>query len=405
MSSALEVTVAIVGAGPVGATLAAALAAEGIRAAVIDAQPLPPMELPAFDGRCYAIAAGSRPVLERAGVWQRLPEPPCPIETIRVQDGEPGEAPSPLSLTFRARESGCEAFGWMVEARSLRVALNARLPGLPALSVFAPAALRLATRSEEGVLIELTTGQRIAARLLVAAEGRGSPLRRAAGIPTTGLDYRQWGLVGAFAHERPHRNTALEQFLPNGPFAQLPLAHAPEGAPFPHASSFVWSDRSEIAQRMLALDEEAFSRELARRLGGALGAVRAIGRRWSYPLSALHAHRYVDVRLALVGDAAHGIHPIAGQGLNLGLRDAETLARLVAEALAAGEDPGGPRLLARYQAERRPAALLMLGATHVLERLFGNRIPPLRLARRVGIAAVDRIAPLKRGFARVAMGL
>lgn len=405
MSKSLDVTVAIVGAGPVGATLAAALAAGGVRCAVIDAAPLPPMEMPAFDGRCYAVAAGSRPVLEAAGVWAHLPEPPCPIESILVADGEPGRPPSPLSLTFRAAETGAEAFGWMVEARSLRVALNARLPALPGLSVFAPATARVVSRGPDGVALALSTGETVEARLLVAAEGRGSPLRGASGIRTSGLDYAQIGMVGAFAHERPHGNRALEMFLPNGPFAQLPLAHAPEGAAFPHASAFVWSDRTDIARRMLALDDAAFSRELGRRTGGLLGGVAVVGRRWSYPLSALAAQRYTAERLALVGDAAHGIHPIAGQGLNLGFRDVGALAELVLEAVAAGQDPGGAALLARYQAARRPAAMAMLGATHALEKLFGNRFPPVRAARRLGIAAVDRIGPLKRAFARQAMGL
>ena len=405
MSKTLDVTVAIVGAGPVGATLAAALAATGVRCAVIDSAPLPPMELPAFDGRCYAVAAGSRPVLEAAGVWDRLPEPPCPIQSIRVADGEPGRPPSRLGLTFRAAEAGAEAFGWMVEARSLRIALNARLPHLEALSVFAPATATVISRGPDGVTLELSSGEIVEARLLVAAEGRGSPLREAAGIRTSGLDYGQIGMVGAFAHERPHGNQALEMFLPNGPFAQLPLARAPEGSAFPHASAFVWSERSAIARRMLELDDAGFSREVGRRTGGMLGEVAVIGRRWSYPLTALAAQRYTAERLALVGDAAHGIHPIAGQGLNLGFRDVGALAELVTAAVAAGEDPGGAALLARYQAARRPAAMAMLGATHALEKLFGNRFPPIRAARRLGIAAVDRIGPLKRAFARQAMGL
>ncbi|MDT8294043.1 UbiH/UbiF/VisC/COQ6 family ubiquinone biosynthesis hydroxylase [Roseomonas mucosa] len=400
MTKRIEVEACVMGAGPVGATLATTLAAAGLEVAVVDTAPLPPMERPEFDGRAYAIAASSRNLLEAAGIWARLPDEPCPITRIRVADGRPGEPASPLDLHFDAADLGEPAFGWMVEARSLRVALNAALPGLPRLHVFAPAQPTV-TRTAEGALVALADGTQIAARLVVGAEGRRSPLRRAAGIGTAGLDYHQTGMVFAIAHERPHGNLALEQFLPNGPFAQLPLAGTPE---HPHASAIVWSDRSPLATRFMAMDDAALSREILRRLGSHLGAVRVIGRRWSYPLTAMQAARFVDTRLALVGDAAHGIHPIAGQGLNLGFRDVAALAECAIEAHHAGQDPGSVEVLARYQAARRPDALLMLGATHALERLFGNDLPPLRLARRLGIAAVDRLPPLKRFFARRAMG-
>ena len=401
MTTPLEVEVCILGAGPVGATLAAALAAGGVRAAVVDAAPLPPMEMPAFDGRAYAIALTSRRLLDAAGVWENLPEEPCPILGIQVADGRPGEHASPLSLHFDHAELGGEPFGWMVEARSLRVALNARLPSLPELSVFAPATATV-ERSAEKVSIRLSSGQEIRARLVVGAEGRQSPLRQAAGIPVTRLDYHCLGIVGAVAHERPHHNQALEQFLPHGPFAQLPMHGIPGHQ---HVSAIVWTERTAVAKRCLALDDAAYGRQIAARMGDRLGAVTPIGRRWSYPLTAMHAARYTAERLALVGDAAHGIHPIAGQGLNLGFRDVAALAEMVVAAVRAGEDPGGPALLARYQAARRPDSLMMLGATHVLERLFTSRLPPVRMARRLGIAAVDRLPALKRFFAARALGL
>jgi len=406
MTEALDVAACIIGAGPVGATLAATLAAAGLPTAVVDSAPLPPMELPDFDGRAYAIALTSKRLLEAAGVWEHLPMPPCPIRTIRVADGRPGEPASPLTLHWRAEEVSEEPFGFMVEARSLRVALNARLPRMPDLAVFAPAQAE-AERRAEGALVRLSTGQRITARLVVAAEGRNSPLRRQAGIRAATLDYRQIGMVGAFAHALPHHNVALEQFLPHGPFAQLPLSGPGRfgTAELPHASAFVWADRTEIARRMLALDGAAFGRELRRRLGDHLGAIHPIGRRWSYPLSALHVSRWTDTRLALIGDAAHGVHPIAGQGLNLGFRDVAALAEEVIAAWNAGADPGAPEVLARYQARRRPDTLLMLSGMHALERLFGNDIAPVRWARRLGIAAVDRMPALKRAFARQAMGL
>ncbi len=410
MTTRPEVAVCILGAGPVGATLAATLAAAGIPTAVVDAQPLPPMELPDFDGRAYAIALTSKRLLEAAGVWEKLPEPPCPIHGIRVADGRPGERASRLSLQFEAAEVSEEPFGYMVEARSLRVGLNARLPGMPNLQVFAPATATVERRAERAT-VRLSTGEELEAGLVVAAEGRNSPLRRQAGIRTAVLDYHQIGMVGAFAHEKPHRNFALEQFLPNGPFAQLPLSGpggfgpGEDASVYPHASAFVWADRTAIAQRMLALDDEGFGRELKRRLGDHLGEIRPIGRRWSYPLSALHVERWTDTRLALIGDAAHGVHPIAGQGLNLGFRDVAALAEEVIAAWHAGTDPGGAAVLARYQRRRRPDTLLMLSGMHALERLFGNDIAPVRWARRLGIAAVDRMPALKRAFARQAMGL
>ncbi|MCW8088006.1 UbiH/UbiF/VisC/COQ6 family ubiquinone biosynthesis hydroxylase [Sabulicella glaciei] len=406
MSSEIECPVAIVGAGPVGATLAAALAARGVPCAVVDAQPLPPMEVAGFDGRAYAIALASRRVLEEAGVWARLPIEPCPIEAIKVADGRVGEAPSSLDLDFDAFEVGSEPFGWMVEARALRVALNAHLPGLPGVRVFAPMTAR-AERREGGATLSLADGTVIRAQLVVGAEGRRSALREEARIRVMRHDYGQVGLVGAFAHEHPHRNRALELFLPAGPFAQLPLTDLGSfgTSTLPHASAFVWTERRAVAERVLQLDDAGFARELRRRLGDWLGVIEPIGRRWHYPLTAMHATRYVAQRLALVGDAAHGMHPIAGQGLNIGFRDVGALARLVGEAHARGQDVGRPALLARYQAERRPDALMMIGATHALERLFGNDVGVLRLARRLGIAAVDRVGPLKRFFARRAMGV
>jgi 2-octaprenyl-6-methoxyphenol hydroxylase len=289
----------------------------------------------------------------------------------------------------------------MVEARSLRVALNAHLHALPDLIVRAPAEAHT-TFGPERAIVALDGGDTtVSCRLVVAAEGRESPLRRQANISVTRWPYRQTGIVCAVAHERPHHGTALEHFLPSGPFAQLPMVPNEVAE---HVSAIVWTERTPVAQRMMTLDDHAFGREVARRLGDHLGAVRPIGRRWVYPLSALHAHRYTAPRLALVGDAAHGIHPIAGQGLNLGFRDAAALFRLVADAVHGGGDPGAPGLLARYQRARRPDNLAMLAATDALDRLFSTDLPPVRLARDLGIAAVHRLPPLKRLFMRQAMG-
>ena len=401
-----DVDVCVVGAGPVGGTLACRLQSAGVTVAIVDHAELPPMEHPDFDGRAYAVAAGSRRLLEAAGLWQELPQPTCAITDIRISDGRVGRSASRLFLHFDVRDrdakgpGGAEAMGWMVEARSLRVALNRALRDRPGLSLHAPAEA-VVEPSAGHALVHLPAGT-LRARLVVSAEGRSSRLRDAAGIRTTRLPYRQVGMVCAIAHELPHHGTALEHFLPGGPFAQLPMC-ATEGAP--NVSAIVWTERTALGERMMRLGDAAYGREVARRLGDHLGAVRLIGRRWLYPLSAMHAHRYVDHRLALVGDAAHGIHPIAGQGLNLGFRDVLALSALVIEAVGDGRDPGDPALLARYQRARRPDNLLMLAATDGLDRLFSSDSRLLRGVRDIGIAGVQRLPGLKRAFMTRAMGM
>ncbi len=396
----MDFDVCIVGAGPVGGTLACRLAQGGARVVVVDHAALPPMEHPDFDGRAYAVASGSRRLLEASGLWEALPQVPGPILDIRVSDGRLGRPASPLHLHFDHQEAEAGPFGWMVEARSLRVALNARLNDTPGVRLFAPAACEV-RRTAEGAVVSITGGPTITAGLVVAAEGRSSPLRDQAGIPVTRAPYGQRGMVCAIAHELPHDGVALEHFLPAGPFAQLPMAGTAEA---PNLSAIVWTERTALADRLIALDDATFTREVARRLGPHLGTIRLVGRRWMYPLSALHAQRYTDTRLALVGDAAHGIHPIAGQGLNLGFRDVMALSDLVLAALARDEDVGGARLLAAYQRRRRPDNLAMLAATDVLDRLFSTDNPLLRAVRDLGMAGVHRMPRLKRAFMRAAMG-
>ncbi len=395
------VDVCVVGAGPVGGALACRLAQGGLSVAVVDRAALPPMEHPSFDGRAYAIAAGSRGLLEEAGLWAALPLPAGPIEQIRVSDGKPGRPASPLFLHFDSQDLSGQPLGWMVEARSMRVALNARLHAAPGITLHAPAQATVA-RSAAGATIQLDGGHSFQARLVVAAEGRDSPLRRQAGLTAARWRYPQSGIVCAIAHENPHRNTALEHFLPAGPFAQLPMAPGEAGE---HLSAIVWTERAATAPRLMALDDAAFTAEVALRLGPHLGAIRLVGRRWIYPLSALYVHRVTAERLAVVGDAAHGIHPIAGQGLNLGLRDAIALSNLVLQAHGAGQDIGSPALLDRYGRIRRLDTVSMLLATDGLDRLFSTDNPLVRAARDLGIGAVHRLPGLKRAFMRQAMGL
>jgi 2-octaprenyl-6-methoxyphenol hydroxylase len=387
--------VAIIGAGPVGGALACRLAESGRRVALVDKAALPPMEHPDFDGRAYAIAAGSRRLLDEAGLWDALPYPPCPILDIRVTDGKVGRPASPLRLHFDHRAVGEEPFGWIIEARALRIAINRKLHGHPNILLLAPA---------ESVVTFAADAARIAvrervfcARLVVAADGRESRLRGQAGIPVTRIPYRQSAVVCAIAHERPHEGVALEHFLPGGPFAQLPMSSTADER---NLSAIVFTDSRAIVARLGQLDDARFRREVEKRLGAHLGGIRLVGKRWTYPLSAMHAARYTAPRLALAGDAAHGIHPIAGQGLNLGLRDALALADL----LAGADDPGDAGVLAAYQAERRGKNLMMLAATDGLDRLFSTGNPAVRLARDLGLAAVDRMPGLKRRFMLAAMG-
>lgn len=394
--SAGSFDIAIIGAGPVGGALACRLAASGKRVLLADHAPLPPMEHPDFDGRAYAIAQGCRTLLQAAGLWDLLPYPPCPILDIKVTDGKPGYPASPLQLQFDHRQVGDEPFGWIIEARALRIAINRRLHADPNILLLAPERVTVLREAEE-VTISTSRGQRFTARLAIAADGRNSRLRAEAGIPVTRIPYRQSAVVCAIAHEKPHHGVALEHFLPGGPFAQLPMSGLEET---PNMSAIVFTDRHAVVDRLKQLDEERFGVELRKRLGPQLGAIRPIGRRWTYPLSAMHAARYTAARLALVGDAAHGVHPIAGQGLNLGLRDAMALAELIDPA----DDPGSAEVLAAYQAARRPANLAMLAATDLLDRLFSTNNPAIRLARDVGLAAVDRMPRLKKRFMLTAMG-
>jgi 2-octaprenyl-6-methoxyphenol hydroxylase len=284
----------------------------------------------------------------------------------------------------------------MVENRELRRAQQARLASLPNVRVFAPSTVAGLERGPHRVTATLAGGQVLHAPLAVAAEGRVSPLRQAAGIGTMNWDYNQDGIVCTVEHEHPHGGVAQERFLAPGPFAILPLTG--------NRSSLVWTERRDSAAAIMALDETRFGQELARRFGDHLGAVRATGPRWSYPLSLQLAERYTAERLVLVGDSAHGIHPIAGQGLNLGLRDVATLAELLADAVRLGLDPGSGDLLARYERWRRFDTVVLAGVTDALNRLFSNDAPPLRALRDAGLGLVNQIPPLKRVFMRHAMG-
>ncbi|QDH17093.1 UbiH/UbiF/VisC/COQ6 family ubiquinone biosynthesis hydroxylase [Swingsia samuiensis] len=391
------------GAGPVGATLACRLAAAGIRVLLVDKAALPVMEDPSLDGRAYAISEGSKRLLVAAGIWDNLPASPQGIREIRVSDGRPHEAASPLFLHFESEDAPQgQNFGWMVEARDLRLAINTTLHHYKTLDIHAPDMGEF-TFHPDHVAIHLKSGKTATAQLVVAAEGRRSPLRDQARIGITKIPYNQFGIVATIAHERPHDGVALEHFLPEGPFARLPMPGTPE---HPHRSAIVWAEGTGRAHRFYDLPDHIFAREIRARMGDEdLGEITPIGRRWVYPLSAQYAQTYISHRLALAGDSAHGIHPIAGQGLNIGFRDIAVLSNILIQAHTQHKDFGDKTLLTQYQRQTRPSNMAMLAATDTLERLFGNDNPILRRIRDLGIAGVHRLPPLRRAFVKRAMGL
>ena len=388
------VDVVIGGGGMVGLALGIALAKGGLEVVVAD----PVSEADAlhagFDGRVSALAFASVRMFKALGVWESLAPHAQPIDDILVTDAKLGGAPSPFSLHFDHRELG-QPLGTIAENRHIRQALFAASRTAPNLKLVAQALIALQADAN-GVEATLANGTSVRSRLAVAADGRDSPIRAAMGIGVVGWSYPQRGIVATVHHSRPHKAVAYEHFLPSGPFAILPLTG--------NRSSLVWTERQDLAPAMMKLPKPEFDAEIARRFGDHLGKTESEELRWSYPLRFHLARSYVKPRFALAGDAAHGIHPIAGQGLNLGLKDAAALADVVLDAAALGLDIGGIGVLSRYERWRRFDSLTMAMAMDGLNRLFSNDIAPLRLARDLGMGIVDRIGPMRRFFMRHAGG-
>jgi len=379
----IDCDVAIVGGGLVGPALALALAKAGLSTAVID--PVAPARHAEadFDGRAYAIALGSARALGALGLWGVCEPSAQPIRDITV--GEGAGSPALLHFDPSARDEG--RVGWILEDRFLRGALMAALA--PAgVAHLAPAAPAEIVERAGGVTVLLEDRRQVGARLVVGADGRRSWVARSAGIGRIRWRYAQTGLVASIAHEADHAGRAHQSFFPGGPFAVLPLPG--------NRSSIVWSERDRAAEALMALDERAYEAELAARIGPRLGALRLAGPRRAYPLDLTLAERYVAPRRALVGDAAHGVHPIAGQGLNMGLRDVAALAEVLAEATRRGEDVGALPVLERYERWRRFDASAMALGMDGLNRLFSNSLPVLGGLRRAGLGLVDALPGAKR---------
>jgi 2-octaprenyl-6-methoxyphenol hydroxylase len=390
-----EVDVLIAGGGFAGLTLAVALK-QGLGPSFAVAVADPALgKSHTNDERASAIVAAARRLLDTIGVWPSIADDAQPILDMVVTDSRLDDAMRPVFLTFAGEIEPGEPFAHMIENRHLVAALEAKAKEVGV--TLQRAAVGKATREGERVLVELNDNATIAARLLTAADGARSSIRENAGIAIHGWSYDQSAIVTNVGHERNHHGRAEEHFLPAGPFAILPLKGK--------RSSIVWTEATPEAERIVALPDVDFHAELERRFKLHLGEITLVGARRMHPLGFFVARSFIAERMALVGDAAHIIHPIAGQGLNMGLKDVAALAEVIVDAVRLGLDPGGADVLERYQRWRRFDTMAMGYATDGLNRLFSNRSVMLRLVRDVGLGLVDRVPNLKRLFIREAAGL
>ncbi len=388
--------VIIAGGGLNGSALALALAGAGLQVTAIDSLPADTRTGPAFDGRAYALAHACKRLLDAIGVWPAVAGNAQPILEIKVTDGRAGEGPSPFMLQFDHAEIEESPMGWMVEDRHLRAALRQAIdatPGITQLNGRTITAQQIASQAE----VTLDDATTHAARLLIGADGQHSGTARRAGIRRMSWSYGQTALVCAIAHERPHHGIAHQFFMPPGPLAILPLPG--------NLCSTVWTETEAEAARIHSLNDDAYLDTLRPRFGGFLGQIALKGARFTYGLPFSVAHSFVADRVALVGDAAHRLHPIAGQGLNAGLKDVAALAEVLTLAHRRGEDIGRCNVLDRYQQWRRFDTASLALATDAVNRVFSNDNSLLRLGRDLGLGVVNALPGLRRGLIREATGL
>jgi len=383
----------IVGGGPVGLTMALALTrfAGGIRVALVDRRP---MAVPQ-DSRASAIAAGVRRVFEALGVWPEMAASAQPVLAMKITDSGEGDIARPLFLNFQGEVAPGEPFAHMVPNGVMTGALLKAVEGR--IEVIAPAEIAGLSVTASRARLSLKDGRSLAAPLIIAADGAQSTLRTMAGITVISHDYAQSGIVTTIGHEFEHEGVAYEHFRPAGPFASLPLPG--------RRSSLVWTERRKDAARLTAMDKADLAPIIEAVMGSTLGTVAIEERVQSFPLKMQLARSFVAPRLALIGDAAHVIHPIAGQGLNLGLKDVAALAEAVIDAMRLGLDHGADDVLARYQRWRRFDTTTMAVVTDGMNRLFSNDVAPVRALRDFGLSAVDRAGPVKDAMIRIAAGV
>lgn len=387
----LSFDVAIIGGGMVGLTAAIGLARHGFDVAVVDKSPKGDLTAVEYDGRSSALAYATCRMLDALGIWKHMEPFAQPINEIRVSDG-----PSLMHLHFDHKALGDGPLGHMVENRHTRLALYQRVEELDNIHMFLEESVSSIDRTPDNTTIQLASGIEISAQLLLGADGRGSMVRKAAGIPVSTFEYQQHGIVCSIEHEIGHQGIAHERFLPSGPFAILPLKG--------NRSSLVWTEKSHLVDTIMQLSDRAFEAEVQRRVGDFLGNATPVGGRWAYPLSLQYADNYTDTRLVIVGDAAHGIHPIAGQGLNLGLRDVAALVQVITDAHTVGLDIGSDQTLDAYSRWRHADNAALISVTDILNRLFSNDVSVIRMARDAGLAVVEQIPPLKNFFMSHARG-
>ena len=390
-STPLKVDLVISGAGVVGMTLAFSLAEHGLKIAVVDPLDVEKSLNDEFDGRSYAISYAPYMMLKTVGLWDKIGKEAQPINEIHVTDGE-----SPVFLHFDQKELGDGPLGQMVEVRHIRASLYGAIRNHKNIHLFTSDRIMDSETLPGHVNVKLESGKKIEAVLLVGAEGRGSTLRQQKDIHIRLWDYKQTGIVTTVEHELDHQGIAHEKFYPSGPFAILPLRG--------NRSSIVCCEPPERAKTIMAIPERSFNAELAKKFGTFLGEVKSLGKRWSYPLTMQLADEYTAERFCLIGDAVHGIHPIAGQGFNLGLRDIAALTEVLVDAHRLGGDIGSELVLERYVRWRRTDNNILALGMDGLTRLFSNDNPIIRFGRRAGIAVVEETPSLKKFFMRHARG-